>query len=503
MTGMTGDKTNALVMELQKYDNPEGYKLEYNEVKKRLGPCMKELVSASDQALDALHALLEHEGTWSCLFALEILDGIKSEKSVPYLIKFIEENDTDEYWQDRDYAMRTLTDIGKPAVPMLLQKVKEIFASKRENIFLTEALTGIEDERVYEFMVDLVRGYIKDYKKYDGWLAIHLFVIGFDKQGHKEVLPLLEELYKMGHLSEDETKEIEGTIKRIRDPVAYEEEIKRLVEEIDEHPDKFDRFQKLFDENVSLSDEERGEIIAKTKEADEDFEANFICNDCNERQNIKTGFIWAIDSDGGTQYLFAKEIMCKHCHGHSVKLSKEGEIALFGKAMRTLIGADKGVMPVGKETQVEDKRMSFDASYEYLMERLNKEPENGELYLRAGNVAMKQNKYDEAIDFFEKSIERNPKLIAPFISLTEIYLYRFKYYVIEGAREKAKDYLARLVALFNSGDYDTATINDPYMGHLVDYAEVLGLKLTFIDKLGRNDPCPCGSNKKYKKCCNW
>jgi len=22
-----------------------------------------------------------------------------------------------------------------------------------------------------------------------------------------------------------------------------------------------------------------------------------------------------------------------------------------------------------------------------------------------------------------------------------------------------------------------------------------------INKLGRNDPCPCGSGKKYKKCC--
>jgi len=21
------------------------------------------------------------------------------------------------------------------------------------------------------------------------------------------------------------------------------------------------------------------------------------------------------------------------------------------------------------------------------------------------------------------------------------------------------------------------------------------------DKVGRNDPCPCGSGKKYKKCC--
>ena len=27
----------------------------------------------------------------------------------------------------------------------------------------------------------------------------------------------------------------------------------------------------------------------------------------------------------------------------------------------------------------------------------------------------------------------------------------------------------------------------------------LGVKL--FEKVGRNDPCPCGSGKKYKKCC--
>ncbi len=26
-------------------------------------------------------------------------------------------------------------------------------------------------------------------------------------------------------------------------------------------------------------------------------------------------------------------------------------------------------------------------------------------------------------------------------------------------------------------------------------------KLTSSDQPGRNDPCPCGSGKKYKKCC--
>ncbi len=27
-------------------------------------------------------------------------------------------------------------------------------------------------------------------------------------------------------------------------------------------------------------------------------------------------------------------------------------------------------------------------------------------------------------------------------------------------------------------------------------------KPVITDKIGRNDPCPCGSGKKFKKCCN-
>lgn len=27
------------------------------------------------------------------------------------------------------------------------------------------------------------------------------------------------------------------------------------------------------------------------------------------------------------------------------------------------------------------------------------------------------------------------------------------------------------------------------------------LEVHYMPKIGRNDPCPCGSGKKYKKCC--
>ena len=40
-----------------------------------------------------------------------------------------------------------------------------------------------------------------------------------------------------------------------------------------------------------------------------------------------------------------------------------------------------------------------------------------------------------------------------------------------------------------------------YNMQLQQLAEVEGDRAASKLKIGRNDPCPCGSGKKYKKCC--
>ena len=37
--------------------------------------------------------------------------------------------------------------------------------------------------------------------------------------------------------------------------------------------------------------------------------------------------------------------------------------------------------------------------------------------------------------------------------------------------------------------------------HLSENEVLIGVKPSTVEKVGRNDPCPCGSGKKYKKCC--
>lgn len=47
-------------------------------------------------------------------------------------------------------------------------------------------------------------------------------------------------------------------------------------------------------------------------------------------------------------------------------------------------------------------------------------------------------------------------------------------------------------------------VHGEHCQHDHDHAETLEKPETFVrthPKLGRNDPCSCGSGKKYKKCC--
>ena len=151
-------------------------------------------------------------------------------------------------------------------------------------------------------------------------------------------------------------------------------------------------------------------------------------------------------------------------------------------------------------------------SYNYILKRIEQEPKNGGLYLRAGNIARNFNKYYESIKHYEKAIELNPKLIAAYLNLVEIYEFRHKYYQIEDAKVSAIFYINEMMDVFRNQDFDDLTLKNK--GDVIQFigekSESLGVYIpelikipieTKKDKIGRNEPCPCGSGKKYKKCC--
>jgi len=498
------------IYELQEYDNEVGYKLEYDKVKKKLKPVIECLVEKGEKALDLLHDLLNKPETWSCLFALEILMEIKSEKSILYLIDFIVKNEKEDFGEICEGAMFALTNIGESAIQPLMKEVKNQFGKKKFHFYLTGALTEIKNERVYDFMKEITEDYLGNEEKYDEWFHIDCFTSDFFKQDKKEILLLLKNLASLDSLSKHERIEILDTIKVIEDPIHYKQKLKEESEKLRPIVEKYLEEESDCDgKNKKGTKIDKEEFNKRMRTREDDLEVQFKCCECNKKQNINPGIIKAL-GDKDIEFSFENEIMCKYCFSNDIKLTKDGGREILFQSIGTFMGNRQGVISTESDVYVEDKKMPFKKTYNYILKRIKEEPENGELYLRAGNVARNFNKYSEAIKHYEKAILLDPKLIASYLNLVELYEFRYEYYKIEDAKTSAIFYLNEMMDIFRTGDFDSITVHNKneIVQFLGEKSESLGVnfpELFKMDarslKIGRNAPCPCGSGKKYKKCC--
>ncbi|MEK6927972.1 MAG: SEC-C metal-binding domain-containing protein [Nanoarchaeota archaeon] len=502
---MEKEKIKSLIIELQKYDNPKGYKLNYKEVKDKLSQTINSLILCKDECLDELHALISYEETWSCLFALEVIKEIKSKKSIDYLINYIVKTEEGEHGDSGEEAMFALTNIGATAIDPLLKEIKNQFSKRKFYFYLIGALTEIKDEKVYEFMKEVTEDYIQDEEKYDEWFHIDVFTSDFDKQGKKEILLILKELIKLDRVSKHEKIEIEDSIERIEDPIEYQKKTKEQFKKMKPFIEKF------MAQKSDSSDIGKEELEERMWTPEKDLEIQFKCQNCHKKQSINPGLIKIIDGKKA-EFSFENEIMCKFCFSNDIKLTKQGSRDIMFQAIGTVEGVRKGVLSVGDKIYVEDKLMPFNKSYDYILKRLNDEPNNAGLYLRAGNVSKNFNKYKDAIKYYEKAIELNPRLIASYLNLVEIYEFRYKYYNVKDANVSAVFYLNEMIDIFRTQNFDALTIKnkDSIISFMGEKSESLGVYVPELitipipykkDKVGRNEPCPCGSGKKYKKCC--
>ncbi len=500
------DNIAELIEELKKYDNLKGYKLEYNDVRKKLESVISMLEKGGNDAINLLHKLLENEKTWSCLFALEILKNMKDERSIPYLINYIIKNEKEEYGDSCEDAMLALTNIGEFAIAPLIKEVRNQFEKKKFYIYLVGALTEIKGEEIYNLMKEITEDYIKDEEKYDEWFYIDIFTSDFSKQGKKEILPLLKDLVILDRVSKHEKIEISDTIEMIEDPVGYEQKLKKECEKLKPVMEKY-----LQEESGNNKKIDKKELEKRMWNPDDNLEIQFKCNNCNKKQNINPGLIKILGNEP-VEFNFENEVLCKYCFSNNIGQTEQGGRDILFQAIGTFMGLRQGVVSTGNKVYVENKLMSFKESYNYILKRIEQEPKNGGLYLRAGNIARNFNKYYESIKHYEKAIELNPKLIAAYLNLVEIYEFRHKYYQIEDAKVSAIFYINEMMDVFRNQDFDDLTLKNK--GDVIQFigekSESLGVYIpelikipieTKKDKIGRNEPCPCGSGKKYKKCC--
>lgn len=63
--------------------------------------------------------------------------------------------------------------------------------------------------------------------------------------------------------------------------------------------------------------------------------------------------------------------------------------------------------------------------------------------------------------------------------------------------------VAEFIRLYSERDHimQTSTLGNVYVMPADLHNRINALQLKFSQEVGRNDPCPCGSGLKYKKCC--
>lgn len=219
-------KINALIEKIKDFDSDKYYGKEYDYIMEKAELVINELSLIGEDSLEYLYPLMDKEDSWGPLISLEIIRRIKSEKSIPALIKLIQRFQDSKYFDCCDSALKILVDIGKPAVDPLIIALQEEFQNKIYGGYLDEALSHINDYKVGEFRLKILKDYIENTGRYKDWFNLELFFAGF-REWNTEALENLKKLREF-KLTRREKIELESAIECIEDPVSYK---KRMDED--------------------------------------------------------------------------------------------------------------------------------------------------------------------------------------------------------------------------------------------------------------------------------
>lgn len=217
---------------LKSLDTEEFYNKDEDAVCSYARDTVQEIVLLGTDATSELIGLLQTEFTWSCFFALTVFRQTKDPSAVPAILAFLRKESDDSMANEE--AMFALQDIGDPAIEPLIENLEEDFDNKKYNTYLVGALTGIIGPAPYDFMVTITKDFISKPWRYKGWFHIEDFTYNFVKQERTDTIPLLAQVLETKGLTSAERRELEETIRALKDPEGYEKEIEETAEELSE-----------------------------------------------------------------------------------------------------------------------------------------------------------------------------------------------------------------------------------------------------------------------------
>lgn len=209
-------------------------------------------------------------------------------------------------------------------------------------------------------------------------------------------------------------------------------------------------------------------------------------------------------------------VVCKNCGAvDDCELTPDGHLTVTSLLAMLSLATQKegksietGLFLIGQTAPIDGKRMSMKEAVAYYEKKLGKKPGNPEWLIGYANILRNLKRTRDAIVQYNKALAADPLAIEAHISLGYIAANENDFETAYAQYRKASEIINTGRFYRVNSDIDRA--KEAVLDNLVYFERMLGKKpateqaapsLIRQGKAGRNDPCPCGSGKKYKKCC--
>ena len=430
--------------------------------------------------------LKDHPSFYGTGRAIQLLGRLKDERAIPDLVDFFKRKGNDEAL---DQCIKALAGIGSPLIDYLEKNFDQLNRDQQSEILF--ALEDIPEERT----ADLLLRYWDKLWSMDK----EPFLYALEKVASKRFIEPLRKELKEGEVLEEEIFYLLCHIHGVDDILLPQIE-KKMVEREKEIEGRLDVL-------------ERGDLNGLLNKT---VEVELKCRQCGKSYYYDIENIYVIPGEKEEPGISDK-IVCKNCRAiNQYEMTTKGRLAILsqlvlmtGLSEKRKLKPEESPIKFAKAGLMDGRLMSFDDVLKYYKKEVQKAPDDPALRVGYGNVLLKMGMEGEAILQYQEALRLDPLAIEAYASLGE-------YEGDKGNFSQAYEYFSKAADRVHTGHYyrtkEIDQLKEAIFLNLEHYEEVLGKgreqapvpssqRLIKKEKVGRNDPCPCGSGKKYKKCC--
>jgi tetratricopeptide (TPR) repeat protein len=432
-----------------------------------------------------LHQLKKFPDSHGSERALRLLGKLRDPKAIPFLVDFFKGKENTDL---HDECIQALVQIGSPLVEYLEENFGRLDQNQLSDVLF--ALKDIPEEKTAGFLLT----------RWDTlWpIAKEPFLHAVEGVASQKFIDPLRKEMREGEAWEEEAFYLLCHLHGIDDPVLSQ--IERDMAEREKESEK--RLDAFLEDPAELLRQDTINVELK-------------CLRCGKSYHYEVEKISIIS--GGKETRIMDRIVCKNCRAiNQYEITPRGQLTINSHLMLTLALAEKGQLKSQRgpiflaEAGLEDgRRMTFEEALDHYQKEIRKGPKDPALRVGYGNLLINMGREEEAVRQYEEALRLDPMAV-------EAYACLGQFEADKGNPSGAYEYFKKAAEKMHTGHYyrskDPDQVKEAIIENLADFEEVLGKSKEPValppsqgmlksEKIGRNAPCPCGSGKKYKKCC--